>query len=67
MQPPNNGKKLNDASEYKINIEKEEFRDVCFLLRLDKTHCGELLEDLNKGACKGRDEYPKTVTGTNEL
>ena len=55
MQPPNNGKKLNDASEYKINIEKEEFRDVCFLLRLDKTHCGELLEDLNKGACKGRD------------
>ena len=43
------------------------FRAVCFLLRLDKTHYGELLEDLNKGAYRGGDDYPETVIGAYEL
>ena len=40
---------------------------MCFLIQSEKKRYGELLEHLNKGSYKGRDEFPDTVTGAYEL
>ena len=36
-------KPLNHLFEYDVNVEKERFRAICFLLQSDKTRYGELL------------------------
>ena len=59
--PKTLGKDISLASPEEIEAESERFRAICFLLRSDEYRYKELLDDLKKGAYRGRDEYPTTV------
>ena len=60
-------KTLNDSYEVEVNAKKDKFRVIFFLLWSEKTCYGKLLQDFNRVAYKGIDEYPETVTGTYEI
>ena len=59
-------KTLIDASEYEVNVEKERYKCMCFLIWSYEIRYGELLEVLKKVLYKGRYEYPETVKGAYE-
>ena len=40
---------------------------IFFILRADENRYKDLLKDLKSSACRGRDEYPTTVTSTFDL
>ena len=65
--PKTLGKDISLASPEEIEAESKRFRAICFLLRSDEYRYKELLVDLKKGAYRGRDEYPTTVSGVYEL
>ena len=67
MYPLTNGNKLNYAFVYDVQLEKDRFRAMCFLLHSDKISYGELLDNSRKGLYKGRYEYPETITYNYEL
>ena len=56
MQPTTNGKILNHESEDDVNVEKDRFSTMCVLLWSDEIRYEELLDDLNEGTYKVRDE-----------
>ena len=60
-------KKIKDATKTRIKAKWERFKAMCFLLRADEGHYGEILDELKKVVYKGRDEYPKMVSAAYEL
>ena len=56
------GKDLNKATEAEINIEREKFMGMCFILHSHEGTYKKLLDDLKRSANLGRDEYPETLT-----
>ena len=56
------GKDLNEATDTEINIERERFMGMCFILRCHEGTYKKLLDDLKQSANLGRDEYPETLT-----
>jgi len=58
------GAKLSDDD---IEKDKEKFRAICFLVRLDENRYRNLLISLRKSVFLGRDEYPKTLASTYDF
>ena len=56
------GEDLNKATDTEINIERERFMGMCFILRSHVGTYKKLLDDLKRSANLGRDEYPETLT-----
>ena len=56
------GKDLNEATDTELNIERERFMGMCFILRSHEGTYKKLLDDLKRSANLGRDEYPETLT-----
>ena len=61
------GNYMASCTTVEIDTEKERFKAMCFILRADEAHYGDLLEELRKGVYRGRDEYPNRVSDAYEL
>ena len=61
MQPTNHWQIPETMHYRRYQLEKETFKAMCFVLRLDESRYGDLLDELRKEVYKGRDKYPNTV------
>ena len=56
------GNAIKDATDAKINNEKEQFMALCYILKSDEDRFKRLLENFKRSANLRRYEYPKTLT-----
>ena len=61
------GKKIASATDKDLEVEKERFKAVCFILRADENRYKSLSKVLKSAAYRGRDEYPITLTSASDL
>ena len=54
----------DSITDHKKKVVEEKLKSIIFLRRSNDTRYKDLATDLKKGSYLGRDEYPKTVSGT---
>ena len=61
------GKDMISCTPMEINTEKDRFKAMCFILRVEKICYSDILEELWKGVYRGTDGYPTTVSDAYKL
>ena len=61
------GEKITSATDKELEVEREKFKAVSFILRANENRCKSLFKDFKSLVYRGRGEYPITITSTFDL